>query len=365
MMSARVLLGTGFTAAVLILFGAAPSYSLTPDEIFNYKGPDRQKLLEEGAKKEGELIWYSTLNVDTGSRPVTEAFAKKYPFLKAEFIFSTAAQSMQRMQAEKRANSVRVDAVAAGNVDSLSGSGLLQPFWSPRLEEYNQDYIDKAGEWVGFRTGWVGIAWNTNLVKPEEAPKSWEDLVNIDPKFKGKLIWPNTAVSGGPRLITHWRLMWGEDKTVEFLKKLAKLDIRTSLGSTNEVIDQTVLGEYAFSFASAMHVIGRLKADGAPIDGANYEPALTKTSGIALLKGAPHPHAAMLFMDWMLDKDGGQKALVEAGYNPSHPKAEPLPELRWTVPAMNNQKELVVDAVKEAQMTPKSVELFKTYFRGE
>ena len=364
MRAARTLLATSLVTAAILFAGTAPSYALTPDEIFNYKGADRQKMLEEGAKKEGEFSWYSTLEVEVGSRPVNEAFQKKYPFLKSEFIRSTSAATMQRATAEFRAKSVRVDVVAAGAVDGLSGLGLLQKFWSPYLAEYNPDYLDKGGEWVGFRTGWVGIAWNTNLVKPGEAPKSWEDLINIDPKFKGKIAWPNTAVSGGPRLITHWRAMWGDDKTVEFLKKLATLDIRTSLGSTNEVIDQTILGEYAFSFASAMHVVGRLKADGAPIDGANYDPALTKTSGLAPLNGAPHPHAAMLFMDWMLSTEG-QQALADAKYNPSHPKVKPAPELVWTVPGLNGQKELVLDPVKEAQMTPKSVEMFKAYFRGE
>ena len=57
--------------------------------------------------------------------------------------------------------------------------------------------------------------------------------------------------------------------------------------------------------------------------------------------------------------------MADAKYNPSHPKVKPAPELVWTVPGLNGQKELVLDPVKEAQMTPKSVEMFKAYFRGE
>lgn len=360
---ARLLLSSACAVAAAGVL-AAPSLALTPQEILNYKGADRQKVLEEGAKKEGEMSWYSTLEVEVGSRPVNEAFRKKYPWLKSEFIRSTSAATLQRATAEYRAKSVRVDVAAAGALDALSGQGLLQKFWSPYFAEYNPDYIDKGSEWVGFRTGWVGTAWNTKLVSAAEAPKSWEDLANLPMKFKGKIAWPNTAVSGGPRLITHWRAMWGDDKTIVYLKKLAALDIRTSLGSTNEVIDQTVLGEYAFSFASAMHVVARLKADGAPIDGANGDPALTKTSAIGPLNGAPHPYSAALFLDWILSQEG-QQELSKAQYNPSHPKVAPNKDLVWTVPSMNGQKELVLDPLTENKMTPKSVEMFKTYFRAE
>jgi ABC-type Fe3+ transport system substrate-binding protein len=280
------LCSAGGLALLAILAGSVPTLALTQDEISNYKGADRQKMLEEGAKKEGEVSWYATFNVELAVTPLGEAFEKKYPFLKVNFIRATSSQAIQRAQAEFRARSVRVDVMAAGSTDSLSGSGLLQPYWSPILAEYPAPYVDPNREWVADWAGYNGIAWNTNLVKPEEAPKTWEDLANLDPKFKGKIVWGASPTAGAPRVITHWRQMWGEEKALAFIKKFAALDVRTSLGSTDNMLDQMAVGEYAFVVGGAVQLAARRKADGAAVDGRLLDPAIVRTSAIGLLTGS-------------------------------------------------------------------------------
>lgn len=352
-------------AAALLLGGAAKAYALTQDEITKLSGPDRQKILEEGAKKEGEFFWYTTLDVDVQVRPLHEAWTKKYPFVKPNFIRATSAEAQQRASAEKRANSVRVDVIATGATDALAGSGLLQSFDAPVLAEYNQDYVDPKHEWVAWWVGYNGVAWNTKMVAANEVPKSWDDIASLNPKFKGKISWPVSPAQGGPRLITHIRQVYGEDKALEWIKKLSALDIRTSPESGEVLLQKVALGEYAFTLASAMQTVARQVAIGAPVNGSNLNPAMVRPSSIALLKDAPHPYSAMLFMDFALSKDDGQRVLSETYYIPGHPKVEPRAEVKMALPRLNGVGEIFLSAAKEAEMTPKSVALMKQYFRGD
>jgi iron(III) transport system substrate-binding protein len=301
--------------------------SLSKAEIAVYSGADRQKVLEEGAKKEGEVMWYTSLIVDQASKPIMDAFSKKYPFLKPNFIRMDSTDILQRILAEGRARSVRSDVVTSDIADGLKQTNLVQGFKSPLTSEYPESYVDKEGLWVQTRTSWQGIAWNTNLVKEAEAPQTWEAL--LEPKWKGKLAWASSANTGAPRLITYLRLVLGEDKALDYLKKLKDQDIRTLPGSVRSVLDQVIAGEKAIGVSMSMHHIAISKSVGAPVHGAEPDPVLARREAVALMKDAPHPYAAMLLIDFQLSRDGGQQVFRAAQYNPAHPAVEPLPEMKW------------------------------------
>jgi ABC-type Fe3+ transport system substrate-binding protein len=357
--SAMKFAGGVSSALVALALSSAPAAALTKEEIALLNTPDRTAILIEGAKKEGEIVWYSTMVADQVTKPINDAFMKKYPFIKGTYIASASASIYQRALAESRAKNVKVDVMAAGAADTFRGTNVTQPFYSPELAAYPKEFVDPDRLWASFRTTWTAVVWNSKLVP--EPPKSWEDLAH--PRFKGKLAWSDLVASGAPRIITHFRAMWGEDKALEFLKKLQAQGIRTAPGDTGLLNAQLSAGEYPIIVGQALALVALEKAKGAPIDGANLEPSITRTSAVAMLRDPPNPHAAALFMDWLLSKDGGQQILADVGYNPAHPEVPALEALRWIVPATTGMKELVLSTEQENQMAEKSAELYRTMFK--
>ena len=353
-----------FAAALTVLMavgGGAPSTALTSEEVARLAGPDRQKIIEDGARKEGEVLWYTSLIVDQVIRPVVESFEKRYPGVALKFVRADTAEILQRVMAEGRARSIRVDVIAVDGAEALEKAGLTQPFESPIMAAYPTHYIDKDKNWVSIRTSWQGIAWNTKLVSDVEAPRTWEAL--LDPKWKGKMAWGANTGAGAPRLITHLRKVWGEEKTKEYLLKLKAQDVRTLPGSIRTVLDQVIAGEKPLGLSMAMHHIAISKSSGAPIEGTSPEPVMARSGLINFVKGAPHPHAGMLLIDFMMAADGGQRVLRDAQYNPAHPGVPPLPELAWIQPNLNGKEELMMPPDEEAEMSQSSNDLYKEIFR--
>jgi iron(III) transport system substrate-binding protein len=346
--------------AVAAVTTASPAQALTGAEIAMLAGSDREKILVEGAKKEGEVSFYTTLIADA-LRPVVEDFQKKYPYLKLATVRSDAGPMLQRIMTEVRSRAVHVDVADSDTAEAMKDGGLVQAFASPVLAEYPKEFVDPAGTWVTNRFSWQGIAWNTDQVKDSEAPQTWEAL--LDSRWKSKMVWNDSSATGAPRLITHLRKIWGEERTMDYLGKLQKQDIRTAPGSIRTVLDQVIAGEFAIGVSMAMHHIADSKEKGAPINGASPEPSITRGQTLHVIKGAPHPHAAMLFIDYFLSKDGGQLALRDAGYNAAHPAVDPLPIRRWIQPSKNGRKELFLPPEEDQVMRQKSQDIYKSLFK--
>ena len=352
------------TAALAISVSAlAPgsATALTQEEIANLKGADRSKILLAGAKKEGEVSFYTTLIVNQVVRPLKTAFEKKYPGVKMNFVRLSSGPLLQRMLAESRAKSLRVDTIVAGGIASIKKAGILQPFSSPFSAGYPKSYVDPGKTYVAFYSFWLGIGWNTNKVKKADAPKTWQDLLN--PKWKGKLVWTKSSGTGAPQLTTQLRKMWGEKKALEFIRGLKKQDIRTVPGSIRTALDQIAAGEETIGVNMAMHHIAISKTKGAPVHGITPEPAHTVNGYVGYIKGAPHPYAGMLLADFLMSPRDGQTVLRNSRYNPAHPKVEPLKELRWIQPNLNGKTEFVVPPEEAASMIKKSSKIYKDLFR--
>lgn len=364
-MTAFAILGRVASAALLAsalspLAGGA-ALALTQDEIANLKGAEREKILIDGAKKEGEVSWYTTLIVDQVVKPFEDAFAKKYPFLKFSVTRLSSGPLVQRILAEHRAKAFHVDVIVANGIAALKKTGLGQPFTTPYTDQYPKSYVDSDRTWNAFYSLWEGIAWNTKLVKDDEAPKTWEAV--LDPKWKGKMAWGNSVQTGGPLLVTQMRKQLGEEKALAYLKKLSQQDVRTHSGSIRAVLDQVIAGEVPVGLNMAMHHIAISQSAGAPVAGVSPEPSLAQSGYVMVIKGAPHPHAAMLLADFLLSPDEGQRFMREVQYNPAHPKVEPLPELKWIQPNLNGKRETVMTPEEQEDMMEKSVEIYQSLFR--
>ena len=160
----------------------------TVQDIALMKSADRQKLLVEGAKKEGKIVWYTTLIVDQVVRPLKEAFEKEYPFLEVEYYRGNSENVVRKMLAEYQAKRYDVDLID-GTVSPVmvKRAGFLQPFYSPSLADYPAELKDPQGFWGSTNLYFLTLGYNTKMVKPDEVPKTYDDLLN--PKWKGQMMW--------------------------------------------------------------------------------------------------------------------------------------------------------------------------------
>src|SRR5262249_58406121 len=121
--------------ALVIVSNSA--HALPPEEIVNYRGADRQQVLVEGAKKEGQVVLYSALIVNQMLRPLAAGFMKRYPFLKMTYYRADSEELLAKLSAETRANNVVADVFeGSGGGEIAVEAGFTQAFYSPELENY-------------------------------------------------------------------------------------------------------------------------------------------------------------------------------------------------------------------------------------
>lgn len=352
----------GIAAAAVLALGASPVQAMTAEEILMYKGPDRTEVLLKGARKEGRMTIYSSLIVNQMLRPLTEAFKKKYPFLEVKYWRGSSGKTFRKVTAEMRAGKLVADVVeGSGITGRLVKAKIGLPFYTPELAAYPAKYNSKDGTWVTSRFRYIGAAYNTKMVSEADAPKTMEDL--LDPKWKGKVAWrAGTNSSGQLITITTLLLAWGEKKAEAYLAKLSKNEPVPLHISNRGVVDRVVEGEYALAIGASAHhplISARKGASVAPVL-LNPVPSLNGT--ISVIKGVPHPHAAMLMVDFIMSKEG-QLLFQKAGYFPAHPEVPAAKDLQQVVPSKVGKEEFFVDPMSLLQTTAKSKKLAKKYFK--
>ena len=185
---------------IFFIFLSPQTPAATVEEVALLKGPERQKVLEQGARKEGKLLWYTTLIVEQLVRPMKAAFEKEYPFIQIEFFRGNSERVAQKMIEEYQARRYDVDLVdGTVTVALIRRAGFVQRFFSPSLAEYPPELKDPQGYWGVSNLYFMTLGYNTRMVKPNEVPKSWEDLLN--PKWRGEVIWSTSRGSGAPVFI--------------------------------------------------------------------------------------------------------------------------------------------------------------------
>jgi len=312
----------------LVLAGSAFSAAKKPAtmaELALYKGPDRQQILEEGAKKEGKLSFYTAGVLKQAVQPIVDAFEKKYPFLKVEVWRSSGGPMISRALEEYKAGRNLVDTIeGTQNIMFFSQeAGIVQPFYSPNLAHIEEEAITNAPEGgayaVAFRLGGLGVGYNTKMLGKEQVPKSYQDL--LDPKWKRKL------VIAGTDSAVNWAGLIYQTFGEEFLRKIAKQEFVVQTVTASALLDLIISGEYAISPTIIdSHVFERRKA-GAPVAWVPLEPVRVNVGQIAVAKHAPHPHAALLFADFELSKESGE-IHQRVGYDSFRKDLPPL-ELRY------------------------------------
>src|SRR5262249_33718317 len=197
----------------------------------------------DGAKKEGQVVLYSALIVNQMLRPLAAGFMKKYPFIKMTYYRADSEELLVKLSAEMRSNNVVADLFeGSGGGEIAVAAGLTQPFYTPVLEAYPKMYLDPKGNLAPTRLSYFSIAYNTKQVPADKVPKTYEAL--LDPQWKGKMAWPY-ANTGRFLFLINLRSAWGDDKAMEYFKKLAEQKIiNFASASARTLVDRVIAGEY-------------------------------------------------------------------------------------------------------------------------
>jgi iron(III) transport system substrate-binding protein len=265
-----------------------------------------QPLLE-GAKKEGQVVFYSSLELSSSQR-LAAAFEKKHPFLKVDATRIGSERMATRLVGEAQGQKARADVVMQSSFDfyGVLQKGLFDSYFSPERAAFPAEYRDEKGFWMINGATLNVIAYNKKMVSSANVPRSFWDLT--DPRWKGQLLMDENESKWMGGMISYY----GEAKTMDLLRRLAAQDIQFRVGHT---LLQTLLaaGERAAVVVAFANGVDRLKRDGAPVEWLTADPVIGLTFGLAVVKNAPHPNAARLFLDFLLSKEG-QENMGAAGY---------------------------------------------------
>lgn len=304
---AALLLGSLLVSAPV---GATPASSIAAVAL--YKGADRQARLEAGARAEGALLLYTSMDIEE-SQPIIEAFMKKYPFIRGEIYRASGEDVAQKIITEYRGRKYIADLFEGTGIDvaKMIKEGYAQAYYTPRAGAFPRQAKDAKGFWVATRYNILVAAWNTNLVSDADSPRTYEDLLNA--RWRGRIgieasdqVWLGTLME-----------LWGEAKAMEFFRALAAQGLQIRSGHTL-LANLIVAGEIPMSPTIYNHRSELLKGRRAPIDWRPLQPAVAIPHVVALPKNAPHPNAAMLFIDFLLSREG-QLELVKRGRIPAYP----------------------------------------------
>jgi iron(III) transport system substrate-binding protein len=267
------------------------------------------------AKKEGTLTLYTSMNEDV-SAAVTKAFTDQFG-IPVKVFRASSETVLQRALQEGKADQTNADAIETNfsEMVALVEEGQLSDYKGPALEAVPD--IAKFDGWNADRYNVFLPAWNTDIIKPGEEPKSWEDLA--DPKYKGHMQMELSDSDWFENLTKYWLDNGKSQAEVDALWKGIAANATVAKGHATMIqllaAGQTGMDAMNYTFESLL-----VQKDGAPVtfkgaDGTTSIPAFPRPNGVSLVKKAPHPNAAWLFNDWLLGPDG-QKVLVAQDQTP-------------------------------------------------
>jgi iron(III) transport system substrate-binding protein len=289
---------------------ALPSYA-QDYSLLNYSGADRADKLLAAAKKEGGLTLYTSI-AEKDIPPLREGFEKKYG-IKLTVWRAGSDKVLQRSLTETGAKRYEVDAIHIGapEMEALHREQILQPVTSPIFKNLIADAVPKHKDYAStMLTVWVQ-AYNTNLIKKADLPKSYEDL--LDPKWKGKLgieaedaDWFATVATG-----------MGEAKGIKLFRDIAATNGISVRKGHSLLTNLIAAGEVPLGLTVYNYMPTGVAKKGGPIDSFVIEPAIARANAVGIARHAPHPASALLFYEYLISPEG-QKILASLDYVPTN-----------------------------------------------
>ena len=300
-------LAVGGPLSTRVVSAAPPASAVTPELI-------------AAAKKEGQVVWYTSIDLKLSER-IGKAFEAKYPGVACKVERSGAERLLQRISQEYSANVHAVDVVNSSDASLLvywKDQDMLAPYVPEDVVKlYPAEHKDADGTFASFRVFLCVIAYNTNLVKKEEAPKSFADL--LDPKWKGKIVKAHPGYSGTIMTATYQMsrdIGWG------YFEKLAQQNIM-QVQSAADPPKKIALGERAVMADGVEYLIFAERESGQPVEpvyATEGTPLIIGPNG--LFKAAPNPNAARLFQSFCFTPECQQLCIDVGGLRSVHPQTK-------------------------------------------
>lgn len=296
---------------------------------------DSLEQLYERAKKEGKITLYAPLSPQTMAI-LPAAFMKRFPGIVVDHVDATSDKLIARVLAEQKGGRVIADVISGAltYLPQILDLKIVEQVAIPEAAAYPAQL--RGDLWVATDMQFYIAGWNTNLVKKGEELKTYEEIAN--PKWKDNIM-------GEPR---DYQLLVGfakrkyqsDDKAIDLFRRIAANQVEFHRGHS-QLSELLMAGQRAICFTCYSHHFPVRMRKGGPI-----QPLLTEGVGevggsVMVMKGAPHPNAALLWARWAVSEEG-QRVYAQAGETPAHPKVEPLEKVRPTTPYM-----LTIDDVRE------------------
>ena len=301
-----------FLVAAATIFSPHLGRTATTDEVIkkaaSLTGPQRKSFLEEGAKKEGEMVFYTSLSL-TDYPKIMPYFEKNYPFVKTNTYRALPSGVFNKVDTEARAGRFASDVIGTAPVEmwQLKQRKLSTGYLSPEQKALPPGSHDAEGYWQGFEVTPLVLAFNTKQVSGADAPRTHQDLLN--PRWKGK-------ISLGTEEYTWFNILlesMGAKKGADYMQALAKQELQMPGSSSVMRVQLMLAGESAIALAARGRRVTEYKQQGAPIDFRILEPYGAEPNFVALMQRAPHPYSALLFIDWILSEEGQTRITDAAG----------------------------------------------------
>jgi iron(III) transport system substrate-binding protein len=311
------MLARWFCALLLVVAFVASSPPARAAEPYR---PD--PALVEAARKEGQVLWYTALIVDQIVRPLIRSFQAQVPGIEVKFIRIDSGQQVTRLINEAKVGRVQADVWSIiDGVTPLIQDNIAAPFDIASARGLPDTLVDPNRRWIATNLATRSLGHNTNLVPPDKAPKTYQDL--LDPRWKGAFVWNPNAMTGAWGFIATVLRHMGEEHGLAYLRKLAKQEIVPLPIATRAVLDRVIAGEYAMGLEMVNAHVAISRSKGAPVAWIPLDAVTTTLQVGGVTVGAPHPNAGRLFLDFITSR-AGQDIFREANYIPMHPDVPAL-----------------------------------------
>jgi iron(III) transport system substrate-binding protein len=282
-----------FTASLLLVSLPAGLFAATQDALI------------EAAKREGEVVYYASMNLSEANAIISE-FEKRYPFIKVRLNRTGSEKLLTKVMTEYRVKKLPADVIQTVefSMHLFNRGGVLARYIPQANSQYPSEFKDE-GFWTTVYYNPYVVAYNTKLVSRQMVPKRYEDL--LDPKWKGRMMIEGTKADWFAGILQ----IMGQERGLKYMRDLAKQQPSPREG--HELLAQLVAaGEGLMDVNIPIASVERMKERGAPIDWTAVGAAPAIMVGIGLSSQAAHPNAAKVFVDFVLSREG-QKLMRTPG----------------------------------------------------
>ena len=290
-------------AATISVALAAPA---TVADVANYAAPDRPQVLEAGARREASVMIYTT---GTQIQPLIDRFKQLYPYIDVQMPRATSEDVARKVIEEYGAGFFEADVFELSSYGLIvpREQGILQPYATPEAAEYPASAMEPNHMWISARESYIGIGYNTSIIPPADAPKTYQNL--LDPKWKDRMA-ISYSMSTTANVVGAMVLTLGED----YVRKLGQQNNRVYPLLGRALANLTISGEAPLSWTTYDSHVQASRTAGAPIAWNAPGPVPVTDTSLALASKAPHPNASMLFIDFALSREG-QALYQKLGYS--------------------------------------------------